>query len=631
MTGLPAVTVKLDDGTGTFPYDVTSYVRLADGINIARGRGDEFSDVQPSVLTLTLENTDGRFTLGSTSGGYGAINTDRGIQVSYTVNAVTTKRFTGYVQTWPVEWPEGGDTFAVAKITATDRLARLARWDLRSVIVEEYLKTVPWVLYAMNEKSGATAAGDTSGNQRPPTSLFDSINGINNNLPKFGVAGPPTSGDTAVNFSQGRVFRTDFGASGLSLVAVDVSGGSPQQTWAMGCFFRSTQTADIGLMSLYASRVQSGTNHCSIIMNSNGTNGWISAGGGSTSLTTLTGGYNDGLWHHVLVTFTKAAAGNGLTINLYVDGVFQSTVAGTIAANTFDVLYVGMSLNEATNLNGDMADVALWNPAPTNTDMGGSVSGFAYERSDQRIARYAGYAAVATGDQALETGVNDQVAHIDITGTSTLAAMQKVAQTEGPLFVRGDGKLVMQNRAHRAAQATADLTLTNNDIDPGSQVSADMQYVINYATASAGDTGATQVAKTQSSINTHGKYPTDLTGLAVTGDERALSAAQWLVTVYAEPAARMPSVSVDLLTLTNAQAASVQALELSDRLKITGLPSQAFNGTTTADLILEGWTETLTATTWDMTFNTSSFEQVRAWILGDATYGVLGSTTRLAW
>jgi hypothetical protein len=93
----------------------------------------------------------------------------------------------------------------------------------------------------------------------------------------------------------------------------------------------------------------------------------------------------------------------------------------------------------------------------------------------------------------------------------------------------------------------------------------------------------------------------------------------------------MPSLSLDLLTLTAAQAASVQALELSDRVQITGLPSQALNGTTTADLIVEGWTETLSADSWDMTFNTSNFSQASAWVLDDSTYSVLGTTTRLSY
>lgn len=59
---VPTVQVLLDDGTSTWQHDVTSYVRLVDGIGINRGRQDEFADVQPSTCSLTLDNTDGHFT-----------------------------------------------------------------------------------------------------------------------------------------------------------------------------------------------------------------------------------------------------------------------------------------------------------------------------------------------------------------------------------------------------------------------------------------------------------------------------------------------------------------------------------------------------------------------------------------
>lgn len=46
--------------------DVSAYVELADGIDIDFGRGDERSTADANSLSLTLDNTDGRFTAGST-------------------------------------------------------------------------------------------------------------------------------------------------------------------------------------------------------------------------------------------------------------------------------------------------------------------------------------------------------------------------------------------------------------------------------------------------------------------------------------------------------------------------------------------------------------------------------------
>ena len=63
MAGLPTMLVLLDDGSATYPYDITAYVRLVDGFSWSRGRPDEQSSVSPGTLSITLDNTDSRFTL----------------------------------------------------------------------------------------------------------------------------------------------------------------------------------------------------------------------------------------------------------------------------------------------------------------------------------------------------------------------------------------------------------------------------------------------------------------------------------------------------------------------------------------------------------------------------------------
>lgn len=46
--------------------DVSAYVELQDGIGIDYGRSDEVSTADANTLSLTLDNTDGRFTWGNT-------------------------------------------------------------------------------------------------------------------------------------------------------------------------------------------------------------------------------------------------------------------------------------------------------------------------------------------------------------------------------------------------------------------------------------------------------------------------------------------------------------------------------------------------------------------------------------
>lgn len=603
----PTIQVLLDDASngGTFPYDVTSFVRLPDSVTVQRGRGDEFADIQASILSLTLENTDGRFTLGSTVGGYGgALNTDRRIRYKITANGVTTTRFTGYVQNWPAEWPDGGDTFAVAQITATDLFARLSRKTLRSIIEEEILLDAPVAYYTLGEPVGATAAGDTSGN------VAGSVTG-SAALVTFGSAtGPGTDGLTAATF------------------------GVPSQGWGNASFpgFAGAVTAEcfVNTTSTYApggftysaiSVVWTAGNDVGIaidnVFNGGKPVAWA-AGGGATVIGPAA--VNDGRTHHLAVTLTA-----GGTLTLYVDGVS----AGTASAGASDPVRRGLNMGYFPST---LAHVAYYNQALSAARVAAhaaaGLAGFAGERSDQRIARLASYAGITA--TALETGIDTSVPFVDITGASPLAAIQDVDKAEGgAAFIRGDGTLVMQNRSHRALQTTPDLTMTNNEVDPASRVAGDMQLVENIVTASAGASGATQTAVNASSRTAHGDYPVDLTGLLVSTDELALNAAQWRVGKYAEPFLRMPDLEFDLATLTVAQQASVMALEISDRIQITGMPAQA--GSTTLDLLVEGWTETLTADSWTWQANTSNWSTATAWVLGDATYGVLGSTTVLGY
>ncbi|TCJ23017.1 hypothetical protein [Nocardioides jejuensis] len=761
MTGLPAITVRLDDASngGTFPYDITQYVRLADGVKVQRGRGDEFSEVQPSTLNLTLENIDGRFTLGSTVGGYGgALNTDRQIQFkatvgrnlypdgsfetseswvaqsgsdnpardtaqayvgtyslkcsrgagtantygshtitslltagagTYSVNlrvwissvitnvgtagirlggtgvtaanftstvrdgwanlaftfvwngvgtvslqawdslitagalmyvdavvveagslmtawedsspAVTTTRFTGFVQNWPVEWPNGSDLFALAPIGAVDRMARMARKTLRSVIEEEFLLDAPRLYFTLGDPAGATTAGESSGNGRPPLALAGSGSAV-----VFGNAtGPGTDGLTAAQFTSGQKY---LAATNMSVPL----GAGPM---AVAFYFSTTATSgDLVSINDDAIVVQlDGAGHVRM----------VTSGGTVTSSAVV----NDGATHCVVANLV----GGGSSGVLYVDGVSSGAPALSGLTSVTSVRVGGAAGSAAATFTGAIAHVALFpasviSPRPATYYTAG-LTGFAGETSTARIARLASYSGVASGDQVLEAAVSLSTPFVEISGSSPVAAINAVAQAEGGVwFIRGDGKFVAQNRQHRALQVVPDLGISNNEVDPSSRVVADMQLVQNVVTASAGSNGATQTAASSTSRGMHGDYPQDLSGLLVGSDQAALDAAQWRVAKYGEPFKRIPDLGLDLLTLTAAQQTSAMAVEISDRLQLSGLPSQVGGVVNWLDLIVEGWTESLSADSWDWQANTSNFAAASAWVLEDGGFGSLAGS-----
>ena len=88
---------------------------------------------------------------------------------------------------------------------------------------------------------------------------------------------------------------------------------------------------------------------------------------------------NDGLWHHIVVTWDYSGSGkteNDGTAAIYVDGV-KATVANSYRAvtgdNPYDKLFLGKKNGknaEAPNyFDGAMAEVALWNYALSSSDV----------------------------------------------------------------------------------------------------------------------------------------------------------------------------------------------------------------------------------------------------------------------
>jgi hypothetical protein len=126
-----AWTVKVEVAFATAPMattptwtDISQYVRL-DSIQITRGRPDEFSDVQPSTLSLGLKNGDGRFTMGKTGGAYYP-NVKIGKRIRVSVSMVTSdaSTFEGSAGGWAAD--TGAPTVARSTAQARTGVASLA-------------------------------------------------------------------------------------------------------------------------------------------------------------------------------------------------------------------------------------------------------------------------------------------------------------------------------------------------------------------------------------------------------------------------------------------------------------------------------------------------------------------------
>jgi len=118
---LPTLTVEVafttDPDSSTPAYqDVSSYAVSG---SIRRGRQYELDQIQPSTLTLTLNNGDRRFDpTYSFSPFYPYVLPMRKIRVSATWSGTTYRLFTGYVERWPIEWDQ--PAWGTVTLTAVD-------------------------------------------------------------------------------------------------------------------------------------------------------------------------------------------------------------------------------------------------------------------------------------------------------------------------------------------------------------------------------------------------------------------------------------------------------------------------------------------------------------------------------
>lgn len=598
--GLPTVQVLLDDGTGTFPYDITTKARLK--YNVARGRQDEQSQVTPGQLTLTLNNTDGRFTPGSTIiASPSPIVVDQQIRVKVTANAVTVNRFTGYVQSWPVAWPTGGDTLSEVTITATDAQARAERRVLLSLPQEEISLDSPSVYYTMSEAEGASGAGDSSGNQAPALTMAGTGADV-----VFGQAtGAPTDGLTGATFAGGKYLYTD---------------SIPEVPWLVVEFNTSTPSADclVGMSPDTLLGVKLGIDG----------SGYLFATAGAVTATYAGAVVTDGL-DHVAHAVPTGGFGNGF-VDLYLDGV----KVATSGLGVVGFLVTPQPFVVGRGFTGSLSHVAGGLGTLTGTRAAAQaaalLTGFAGESGTARITRLAGYAGLPLG--TLDPSLTN-VAFNGIAGTSASAALQDVAAAEmGLLFVDGSGNTVFHNRNEVVAKTSPDITIDANQLDEGTAFTTDMQGVLNYFETTAAGTSVTQVVRDLTSEDEHGRYPGSATYLVQT-DAEALDRANWLVSTHKEPGPRVGTLAISMFDLTAAQQSTLLAAEPDTWVRVTGLPSQAPGGTT-VDLVVQGLADALDASSdppWVLTFNVVSKTAVypTPWILGNSTYSVLDSTTKL--
>ncbi len=614
-----SVVVEVDfTGTGTW-VDISSYVRVSDGIKITRGRGDEHDEIQPGTLSLSLNN-DGRFTPGLATGAYYPnVKKGRRIRVRVVVSAVSYTRFDGYVNEWPVEW-ESGQALSIVSITATDLFKRLGLLaPMRSLLEEEMLYLAPDAYYTLGEESGATSAGDTSGVGQSSMTVYQ-VAGAAGTVTFGDGEGPGTDNLPAAVFTpfsatQGKGLRADLDAPAPG--GLVVAGWLNTETGGRDFLQVANRFGGLGGASIVLNVDTDGTLRVSAFDGDD----VLSGDFGSILASTLADGGN-----HFVAVLVKNDGGVFINID-GVDGASGLAYGALARPDVYDRLAAGGFYNPATaasNLFDGTLSHIWWKRTATMpdwSDVWAAGNGETTTTSTRfsRLVTLLGLTGSVLGSTT--TQIDPQAAG----GKAPVEALRDVAAVEGGLVYasRSAAEVVFECRNYRYDKASS-LTLTDDDVQGDLRWSDDDQPLLNDVTNKR-DSGADQRVTDADSIEDYGIYAGG-SSQAWASDYDALAAAQWLVANGADPPPRITQMTVVANSISS--HTSVLGLEISDVVTLSGLPSNSPAASTR--LHVEGYSETIEVNYHSITFNTSPAEINDVWQLGVAGHSELGLTTRLA-
>lgn len=364
--------------------------------------------------------------------------------------------------------------------------------------------------------------------------------------------------------------------------------------------------------------------------------------------------------HHLVITIQQDPLAP--TVTGWLDGVQFSASFTLPVGQKYDTICIGGAWRATGCHWGGVSLASIYNyvlgPQQIITHCQMGQYGSWEQTTDDCIATVAGYT------NAPNYWVNVSGKHFglslteyqDITGSNGLAAMQLFEKAEGGLiYVDATGSLNFHTRDHRMGHGAPNLLL------PPDTFSGDLGYNITdqFMTNEMGV--ATQVFQTGASfINTvsqqnYGVYSQNsvnsplqlplitwsrafgvlgLTSFYYFSDPHLNDRAAWESNSHAEPWLTPGQVQVDLLTLnktsTGLGISNFYALEIDDMIAPSGtLPVSFPDANLSREWFIEGITETFSLSARTIAFYCSPAETQRAWIPGDAVYGVLGSTSRI--
>jgi hypothetical protein len=608
--------VKVELNLGGVWTDITlPYAMQRDKLVITNmGRADESSGIGPSQLTLTLKNTDGRFTPKNSAGAYfpGIV---RNCQVRVSVNATSSTgvaynqfRFFGEISSWPPASDVSGRDLYV-QVVASGIWRRISQNS--TPIGSPYTRylnqltgtSVPATAWAMEDGNGSTAfvtevgAGAAATFTGTPSFSADATS-----FPGCDALWQANGARVTANVSSGATATNNVVRFALSVPAAGDSFDLPA-TFSAGaevCKILSPSATGVKRWVVALSANQ-------LVFQ-----GYAAVSGGaalfSNTITTKVNGVP------VLVSVELTPSGGSVNWACRIikpgAGAALDQVTGTRATTTLAAVTQVFLDGQGRLADTTLGQLGVFYAVPSLVTAAAALGGFAGEFAVDRFNRLGTEFGIPT------TVIGSTSAAMGPQPDDTLAAvLQQIEDTDGGLlyetrdqFGLGYRTLIsMQNQAAAVTigyaggvlgDSTAPLTPTYDD-----QLLANTWTVTNtdgYVAQATLTSGAISVAAVPNGVGPYAKSAN--TNASTHAQVNAIAQQRLFLGTVDE--VRYPTVLVNMARVQAAPFfATIPGLRLGDYLSITSVPA-TMGGTATSKQLIWGYSETIGAFSWAITFNT---------------------------
>jgi hypothetical protein len=587
--------------------DISDDARSA--ATIERGRADEASTVQPSSLTLKLDNTAGRYVRQNPYGPYyGLLSKNTPLRHWVDAGDGPRLRYTGFVSEWPPR-SQGGEVDENMPVRADGATRRLSRAKgLNSPLYRAILARGGLSGYWPLETDFSSALGGaamrtkgefTFGDGGPPGSA-GAVSTTKNAIATTSLVGMPDLDGWAVSFWLD--IPEDFDtANDTSIMVTWTTPGSRVSNWV--CYMNPSSPGTIIVGAFTVGEQALAATFTDL----------VAAGAGPYLITCIAfpngSDVSFGAWVNTIDGSVSEQTGSSIS------GDVVSPITN-VGINTQVDLATGTSKGSVSHLMAlaaaDPTDhsVGLWGSATWIRVAG---SGYAGEIAADRLRRISAeenFPVVIVGDDGTSTPMGPQP-------TARFLDILQDCETAdgGVLYERRDGRLGYQIRSARY-NATPALTIdyAAGDLAPPLEPTDDDQHSLNDYTSSRDGGGSYRVID-QTHKDTVGEYASSGT-VNVADDTQLPDDAGWRVHLGTADGLRYPSLTPNL----NGRPALIPAwadLDVGQAIAVTNPGRDLPPGT--INVFAEGYTETIDTVSWTATANASPGDPWDVIVLDDDT------------